>query len=1004
MNSFWSNVRVGLLAACVSPIVALAQQFQASLSHYTTDNGLCSNAVSHIMQDDYGYIWIATWNGLSRFDGYHFYNYQTGAGSHIPNLHNRILDIRVDHQQNIWMRMYDGRVFVLKRSIDQIVNPFENVSGNEKITVLTTPTITSAGDVLLNVDMRGLYIVRANQEDQFDYSVVNTGGFQITSVAEGYQNDIWLGTDKGVHRMDASNLTVEQKGFFLDEHINCLYSNGYNVYVGTASGKIFSFSYGREPRVIRHGGTPLTSLFVDSHGVVWFSDRNAGVVRINPNSTEEKRFTQRVVVPDYDGHGAEFSEVNGIVWARLNRGGYGYYNREADEIEYFHNDPSNPWNLSNTVNARVELPEGVVWESTSRRGVDKLEILNKTIDRIQIDPNDGPSPTNEVRAMYYDGQRQQLLLANKNGTIFFMRNGEIVQTLSKDANGKSLGRIYGINMDRKGNYLVSCKDDGLYIVTPQANGFAIKNYRHSDGNEWSLNDNRVYNCVEDAEGNIWLATYGGGVNIMTKNKQGQPVFYHNKNVIRKYPFGSHTKVRTIALDRDGKVWAGTTDGVLIMSLHEGKLSIETLKPSELDPDHILLSNDVVCLMQDRQGNMWVGTNGGGIAHTIGKDANGCWLFDNFGSKDGLPSEEIRGMTYDDRGNIWFSTDHILCSYDISKGIFTTFSNLDGVDETVCSEGSAVSLPNGNVLFGTVNGYYLVDRRKLVTTAGSILKLRITDFWLNDELQSPRFNDTYKVYIPESHSFELPSHSAVFAFRFASLNYQLQHRVHYQYMLEGYDHHWQNADRFRTAIYGNLPTGHYKFKVKAFLLESPDKFDIRQIEIIVPPYFLLSSSAIWIYMLLVIVFSVRLMLWRQRILARKEKMRLLREGPRPHHLMKIVDKDFVVFLNEYLEIHFSDPMLSLDELLSAADLSEEKFIRKVYQNTGMYPKEYLLDFRIKHAAKLLENSNESISDVAFHCGFTDPSLFNRQFKAKTGMMPSKYRDLYKREVKHEVVGE
>jgi AraC-like DNA-binding protein len=95
---------------------------------------------------------------------------------------------------------------------------------------------------------------------------------------------------------------------------------------------------------------------------------------------------------------------------------------------------------------------------------------------------------------------------------------------------------------------------------------------------------------------------------------------------------------------------------------------------------------------------------------------------------------------------------------------------------------------------------------------------------------------------------------------------------------------------------------------------------------------------------------------------------------------------------------------LDELLSAADLSEEKFIRKVYQNTGMYPKEYLLDFRIKHAAKLLENSNESISDVAFHCGFTDPSLFNRQFKAKTGMMPSKYRDLYKREVKHEVVGE
>jgi hypothetical protein len=99
-------------------------------------------------------------------------------------------------------------------------------------------------------------------------------------------------------------------------------------------------------------------------------------------------------------------------------------------------------------------------------------------------------------------------------------------------------------------------------------------------------------------------------------------------------------------------------------------------------------------------------------------------------------------------------------------IFSSFSNLDGVDETECSEGAAVCLPNGNVCFGTVNGYYLVDRSKLVTATGNMLKLRITDFFINDELQSPRLNDTFDYYVPDSRSVTLPRHDQVIAFRFA----------------------------------------------------------------------------------------------------------------------------------------------------------------------------------------------------------------------------------------------
>ena len=130
-----------------------AQQIQATRSHLSAENGLVSNAVSGIYQDDLGYIWIATWNGLSRYDGYHFYNYKTGNASRIDNLHNRIQDMVIDLSQNIWMRMYDGRVFVLDRQKDQFINPFEEFNTtNEDFKTKIPLQGTSWGDVIVSID------------------------------------------------------------------------------------------------------------------------------------------------------------------------------------------------------------------------------------------------------------------------------------------------------------------------------------------------------------------------------------------------------------------------------------------------------------------------------------------------------------------------------------------------------------------------------------------------------------------------------------------------------------------------------------------------------------------------------------------------------------------------------------------------------------------------------------------------------------------------------------
>lgn len=858
-----------MLLLLLCPTDMRAQHLQATLSHYSTADGLPSNAISYLTSDDYGYVWIATWNGVSRFDGFNFYNYKTGIHSGIPGLHNRLDCIIVDQAQNVWMKMYDGRIFVINRQTDCIIDPLANVSGHEdyRVDYFFNPHVTSTGDVLVSYGNNGFYKFHLDRTG-LKGDLVNTEGLIVKSVAEGYHNDLWIGTNKGVHRMNPSNMALESKGFLTDEDVTQLTSNGYNIYAGTTSGKIIQFSYGDEPQLVYDWGHPITGIFVDSHGLLWFSDNEDGCMRLNRETGNIKRFIQRTMVPEFTSRGAEFSEALGVVWARMNHGGYGYYNRENDEIEYFHNDPSNPWNLSNTVNARLEMNDGVVWESTIRRGFEKLEILKNNIPRTLLVPGAENTMENETRALYYDAQQQLLLIGNKKGTLFLIDKHGNQKTLTHDSKGEPFGRFYGISGDSKGNYWLCDKDKGVYKMTPNANdGFTITNFHHDEDDLWSLSSNNAYQAVEDRHGNIWVATYGGGVNILVKKKDGGYHVYSPQNMLKKYPQHSYQKVRTIEMDKDGYIWAGTTDGILIMTLKGDKFSATPLTAPS-DPLKGLSSNDIICLRRDQEGVMWVGTNSGGLSRTTSKDDNGCWQFENYGIESGLPSEEIRSITFDNKGNVWFATDNILCSFDTQKKILTTFSSLDGVDDTMCSENAAISLPGGKIIFGTLDGYYTVDRNNLINKTGSLLKLRITDFFLNDEQQSPRLNETFDYYVPESRSVKLPQHGGVFSFRFAALNYQLQHRTHYQYRLLGYESEWKNADKDRIASYSDLPAGTYLFQVKAFLLESPENYDLRTMEVVIPPYFLLSTSAVWLYLFILMIIGIAGLWWYQEQLRKK----------------------------------------------------------------------------------------------------------------------------------------
>ena len=989
-------------AALVVAGNACAQTFQASLTHYSTDNGLSSNAISKIRQDDYGFLWIATWNGLNRFDGYDFYTYETGAISQIPNLHNRISSLAIDKSQNVWMNMYDHRIFVMKRSEDRIINPFEGIAGSEDFQISIPLTVISNGDVLAVVDGVGIYKLRLDNQG-LKAQLVTTSELKVTDMAEGYQNDIWLATDQGIHRMDVENLSVERKGYFLDEHINSIFSDGFNIYAGTESGKIVAFAYGQEPQQLRATGEPINRVFADSHGLIWFSDTRVGVGYLDSKTMKEKMFVQEVKFPDYDGYGGEFNEVEGTVWARLNHGGYGYYDRETDQFRYFYNSPESEWSLSNTVYAFLELKEGVVWESTSRQGLEKLEILKNIIERRQLVVNDASTLSNEIRAMFYDKQRHSLLIGNKKGALFLIGDDGSKQEISSDSQGRQIGRIYGISTDSKGNIWLSSKDNGLFKMTHTGSGYSIRNYCHDDSDEHSLGDNHAYQTVEDAEGNIWVATYGGGVNMMPKGSER----FIRADEITGYPQSAFRKVRAIAIDREGTVWAGTTDGLLLLTKKGNDITAAKMEPSYEKPDMIMRSHDIVCMNTDSLGTIWLGTNSGGLSHEIGKDSQGHILFENFGVSDGLPSDGVKSITFDKNGSLWFSTDYMICSFNREKRIISTYSRLEGVDETMCSESSAITLPDGRILFGTLNGYYIIDQEKLKTTAGSMLKLHLTDFWMDGVLQSPRFTDDFDYYVPEARKVVLKKRPSEIKFRFASLDYRLQHRVHYQYMLEGYEDEWRYSDKSRTATYYNLPGGTYRLIVQAFLQESPEMKDQLEIEIVVPSSFFHSSLSIWLYIIGAIILCIWLLFLRQNQIKRKlsrinhpqNKMTGSGHDEFEQDPMLIHRKSgytFMVQLMTWLDNHYSDPNASEDEMTESTDMSRAEFIEELKAIADKSPRQFLNDFRISKAREFLEETEKSVDEICQMTGFTDRDQFELAFTIKLKMSPEQYREKKQKE--------
>lgn len=885
-----------------------AQPSQHAFSSYTSLDGLVHNHIIDIYTDSRGFVWLCTWNGVSRFDGYRFKNYCNDPDN-LPVQHNRFVMVREDTNGHLWFRTYDGHLYRLNRfteqfeSIDILVKQLKGKSykvGNVFIE-------SQQGGVW--VEFQGFGIVRfVGAADQSPLKAENYIGDHRVGTDIGFINEatdktIWLVCDgKRVititpngqveTRLNSeqpiiASIPVGDGMAYATQHIIHCFVNGERtlipflnfdadnitalaasvdgskLFVGTRrSGiKVLAVNRNMFEENFPTGKTPqdIEKLKVDSHNTVWITTCEAGITRFDPGKNNYKHFKQKPNTVDYFPDSLTVVlERNDIVWVKMKQTGFGYYNREKDQIEPFYNDSSQPdYRMTNGITVFEVDNNNVMWISPYyEKGLMKFVIENTQSNTSPLYNYWREERQDDVRALLLDSSNK-LWVGTKNGMLSCYNDQyKLLHSYPGSVNGVPIGRIYAIFEDSSHTIWVGTKGNGLWRFTPDGDSYQIRQYRHSKEDVWSLSDDHIYAISEDYSGKLWIATYEGGINMLSDPDSGR--FINMYNSFPDYPKEEGGRVRYIFSDTPDRMLVGTTEGLIVfnpsVSPEKVKFDLHQRYPGAKNS---IGGNDIIHILKDSTGRVWLSTYGGGLSLIKGYSDGNVPVFINYTTYDGLPSNIVLAATEDFEGNIWLSTEKGLVRFEPDRKIFTSFTRWDNFESAPYSETSAATDTQGNLLFGGMNKLHIIDPDKMKQTPDYNYNLTFTSFEMQNKEAVIGDGAPLEVAVSEKGMVHLPYDYLLFRIEFASLNYRLQNRVNYMYYLEGYDNDWTVSRDVNSAYYSKVPYGDYTFRVKAFVgneqMASPEI--ALKIHIATPPWFTWYAYCIYSLLLIVVMWLI-----------------------------------------------------------------------------------------------------------------------------------------------------
>lgn len=765
-----------------------AQPSSTLFSHYDVHNGLIMNNVEYIQIDSAGFVWLGTYVGLQRFDGYEFKDYTFDPEDISSLSDNFIVTIFEDDSGNLWIGTSTCGLNIFNRNS----GTFRDLRHNP----LDPNSLAS--------DM----IPRAMKV--------------ITQDSEGY---IWVNTVEGLSRIDVPEFNIES--FYGDFSGQLVYDRSESA-LWIAGEQLKKFNLLSHKLSYFYTGQ-VNSIIQDSDGYLWLGTESGAVI-CNNHSNEVFTLTEYLKeegFPEWNNQilletdiGNFYEDFKGNIWFSTNDM-LVKLDREKDEMKVFAHEPDNDNSpIGSRISGIYGNKSGVLWISYLNQGVSKVNIDLKKFNFYRKVPEEPNSLSgNVIRSIYLDNNQYLWVGTYDNGLNRITPGSEAIDHFMRDdEDPESIisNYIVALYVDTKERLWVGSFDKGLCFADDIYQPRGTLKFTNNN----SFSGIEIHEFTEDPSGRIWISTNQGF--FIYSYEDNSFVWYGDKeNQLLEV---RNLNIQSVIFEPPNLFWMATwNSGLCKLYIHSDTLMFPGYKKDSMivhdnlfDQFNKRIDNKFINICRSDEGEIWLGSHQDGLIRI--KDTGDELKLQRYDRRLGAPHNSILGLTSDQQGDIWISTIKGLAKFNPDSEQFRYYNMSDGLQSNSFIWDASFKAKDGRLFFGSTKGLSLfypeeiVDNQDLPEVFISKLVINNTDVRYGDEINGRVILESDISYTEE---ISLTNKESVFSLEFTAIDNINPMEVIYRYKLEGFDDDWiQTTADNRSVRYTKLNAGTYTFSVKA----------------------------------------------------------------------------------------------------------------------------------------------------------------------------------------------
>ena len=807
-------------------------------------------------------MWLATFDGLQRYDGYRLKTYQPHPDDPRSISGNQLRVLYEDRSHTLWIGTWNNGLNRYDRQAD---------------------------------------LFTRYQHDPADPA--SLGGNAVRAILEDRAGNLWIGTSGGLSRFDrATQQFVHYRHDPADPHslgyndIYALYEDRAGVlWIGTYGGGLDRFepASGRFTHYRHNPADPFslstdrvyTAIAEDRAGNLWIGTWEGGLERLDRATGRFTHYRHDPADPaslSYDTVAAIYTDTAGVLWIGTWGGGLDRFDPSSGGFLHEQPDPLDPTSLSDErVVAIAEDRSGVLWLGTEGGGVSLLDRYKQQFAHYQQRPGDPASLSGSQVFAIAEDQTGAWWIGTFGGGLNRLdrQTGRFTHYRHDPSDPTSLSHdaVATVYEDRAGALWAGTLN-GLNRLDRRTG--QLTRYQHSPADPHSLSSNQVNTIYEDRAGNLWIGTLNG-LNRLDRQTGRFTRYQHNPDDATSL---SAFPIRTIVEDRAGNLWIGTRGGGL-NRFNRQTGAFARYQQSQANP-RSLSSNAVLAIYEDQAGSLWIGTEDGGLNQF---DPVTQEVIARYRRQDGLPSDSITSILADERGDLWLGTSHGMARFNPTTHHIRSYDQNDGLPISLFQFGAARRGRGGELIFGGIGGFVAFDPA-LLRDDPAVPPIALTDVQLANKPVPIGMASPLPQPINEISELTLSHQDRIISIEFAALSYRAPARNRYRYTLEGFDREWTEVDSSRRFVtYTNLNPGAYVFRVLGSNSDGVWSDVGRSLRIVItPPWW----QTIWfrsLAALLVLCAGIGAYQWRVRALAIRNRLLAAQVAERTGALARRTDE-------------------------------------------------------------------------------------------------------------------